>query len=113
MIEDNEENSERLTQFIDILKIQLLREDKDFVAKIICHMFKMAKFIFNDRASVLMSENGINQKLPSGFTSVSQLDKWLNLIETVSMRTPSDTNIKNQIIYFKIIASMLRDKCFY
>ena len=60
MIRHNEENSERLTQFVDILKIQLLRSDKTFVSKIICHMYKNSRYVFNDRASVLLSQNGIN-----------------------------------------------------
>ena len=73
-------------------------------------MFKTAKFIFNDRASVLLSENGINQKIPREFTSVSQIEKWLSLIETVTLQSPKLTNIDNQIIYFKIIRAILRNK---
>ena len=69
MIRDDEVNSERLTQFVDILKMQFLRMDKQFVGKIFCQMYKLAKFIFNDRASVILSSNGINQNLPSQFTS--------------------------------------------
>ena len=60
LVRNNDENCERLTQFSDILKLQLLRSEKSFVSRLICHMYKMATFIFNDRSSVLLSENGIN-----------------------------------------------------
>ena len=113
MIRDNEENSERLTQFIDILKIQFLRADKGLVLKIVCHMYKMSRYIFDDRASVLLSENGINQTLPLSFTATNQIDKWLNLLETITWRTPAEQNVTNQIIYIKVITSMMRNKSFY
>ena len=71
LIQNNEGNCERMTQFTNILKIQLLRSNKNFVCKTICHMYKMAKYIFYDRASILISHNGINQKLPREFTKVS------------------------------------------
>lgn len=60
MIRNHEENSERLTQFVDVLRVQFRRQDKSLVLKIICHMYKMARYIFNDRASVLLSESGVN-----------------------------------------------------
>ena len=67
-----------------------MRQDKDFVLKIICHMYKMSKFIFNDRASILLSENGINQYLPENFTTVHQMEKWMNLLETLMYRNKDE-----------------------
>ena len=68
LIKENVENSDRLTRYNATLKNQFLRADQDLVLKLICHMYKTAEFIFNDRSSVFLSYRGINQYIPEQFT---------------------------------------------
>ena len=68
----------------------------------------MSDYLFNDRASVLHSEEGICQRLPSLFTFTHQITKWTNKIETVEYQDDEVNNLFNQIFYIKVLTAFCK-----
>lgn len=91
MIKNNKPNCERISKHADILFRQFRRqpnpqeneEESIIVAKIFAHMYKTADYIFNDRAAIIKSAEGIYQNLPEMFTNLHQVTRWLSLLETI------------------------------
>ena len=75
-------------------------------------MYKTCNYIFNDRSSVFLSQQGIYQYIPEHFTKQSQVNRWLDLLETVTYKTEEDHNIFNQIRYIKILTSLCKTNKF-
>ena len=94
------------------------RYDSWLVVKILRHSFKQARYIFKDRASVILSEQGICNHLPENFTATHQIVRWLDMLESVSVikinkgKTDQfyydDTLIRKQIDYLNLISSFCK-----
>ena len=73
-------------------------------------MYKMSEYLFNDRASVLHSEDGICQRLPGQFTFSHQITKWTNKLETVEYHDDDDdSNLHKQIFYVKVLTAFCKN----
>ena len=73
-------------------------------------MYKCADYVHNDRSSVLCSREGIEQNLQENFVQTHQIQRWLNLLETVYLMDETDTNLKFQARYLKVIASFCKTR---
>jgi hypothetical protein len=67
MVKKNKPNCERITKFADVLFRQFRRQpnpnesqaESIITAKIFAHVYKTADYIFNDRAAVIKSDEGV------------------------------------------------------
>jgi len=83
-----------MTRFVDIfflsLRLQSLEKENKLLVKLLCHMYKMSDYIYYDRSAIICSTEGIEQNLNENFTNTHQIQRWINLIETVHYQSPSE-----------------------
>lgn len=84
MVHDNDEACSRLTRFTDTLALQWLRADRRMVKKLVRHVYKTASYLFNDRGSVMHTDEGLYQRLPSQFTITHLITKWMGKIDSIA-----------------------------
>lgn len=76
IIRQNSQSCDRISKFVDTLFLQFRRQpnpfelktDGELSTKILAHMYKYASFLYDDRASVIKSQEGINQMMPKTIT---------------------------------------------
>ena len=77
--------------------------------------FRWATFIFNDKASIMEYDGGLdfeamNSRLVSGVTTnadktlSNQVQKWLDMLDMVYYINDDDHNIFKQTLYLKVLA---------
>jgi hypothetical protein len=71
-------------------------------------MYKTAGYFFNDRASVMHTDQGLQQHLPHSFTVTHQISKWMGKIESVMYMDAAKSNIDAQIFYMQVLTAICK-----